>query len=103
MFISKRKPITLQAGKGTEFVNATIQQYLKRQGLNFHTTHTPDVLGAIIEGFNRTLQTNMYKRFTKNNTYCYLDVINELLTSYSNSARSAIGMSPSKVKPSNIY
>jgi len=98
-----RKPITIQTDKGTEFVNKTVQQYLKRQGVTFHTTHNPDIKAAIIERFNRTLKTKMYKYFTKNNTYRYLDVINKLLTSYNNSVHSTIGMPPSKVNPTNIY
>ena len=98
-----RKPITLQSDKGTEFVNSAVQRYLKQQGVNFHTTHNPDIKGAIIERFNRTLKTKMYKYFTKNNTYRYLDVIGKLLTSYNNSIHSTVGMAPSKVNPSNIY
>jgi len=43
-----RKPITIQSDKSTEFVNAIVQQYLKRQGVNFHTTHNPDIKGAVI-------------------------------------------------------
>ena len=72
-----RKPITIQSDKGTEFVNSSVQQYLKRQGVSFHTTHNPDIKGAIIERFNRTLKTRMYKYFTKNNTYRFSDVINK--------------------------
>ena len=34
-----RKPISIQSDKGTEFVNATVQQYLKHHGVSFHTTH----------------------------------------------------------------
>jgi len=97
-----RKPITIQSDKGTEFVNATVQQYLKRQGVDVYTTYNPDRKGAVIERFNRTLKTKIYKYFTKNNTYRYLDVINKLLTSY-NSVHSTIAMAPSKVSPSNIY
>ena len=44
----------------------------------------------------------MYKYFTKNNTYRYLDVINKFLTGY-NSVHPAIGMPLSKVNHSNIY
>ena len=44
----------------------------------------------------------MYKYFTKNNTYRYLEVTNKLLTSY-NSVHSTIAMDPSKVSSSNIY
>jgi transposase InsO family protein len=73
-----RKPITIESDKGTEFVNTTVQQYLKRQGVNFHMIHNPDIMGAVIERFNKSLKTRMYKYFTKNNTYRYLDVINKL-------------------------
>jgi len=45
----------------------------------------------------------MFKYFTKNNTYRYLDVINKLLIIYNNSVLSTIGMPPSKFNPSNIY
>src|SRR5215469_6570737 len=99
----KRKPISIQSDKGTEFVNSTVQRYLKNQGVNFHTTHNPDIKGAIIERFNRTLKSKMYRYFTGNNTYRYLDVIADLLTSYNNSVHSSIGIPPSKVNPSNIY
>jgi hypothetical protein len=80
-----------------------IFQYLKRQGVNFHMTHNPDIKGAVIERFNKSLKTRMYKYFTKNNTYRYLDVINTLLTGYNNSVHSTIAMPPSKVNPSNLY
>ena len=43
-----RKNITIQSDKGTEFVNATVQQYLKRQGVYFLSTHNPYVKGAVI-------------------------------------------------------
>ena len=98
-----RKPISIQSDKGTEFVNSTVQRYLKNQGVDFHTTHNPDIKGAIIERFNRTLKSKMYRYFTGNNTYRYLDVIADLLTSYNNSVHSSIGIPPSKVNPSNIY
>ena len=98
-----RKPITIQSDKGIEFVNATVRQYLKRQGVDFHTTHNPDIKGAVIERFNRTLKTKTYKYFTKNNTYCYLYVINNVLGSYNNSVHSTIVMPQSKVSPLNIY
>jgi transposase InsO family protein len=94
-----RKRISLQSDNGTDFVNLNVQQFLIRQGVDFHTTHNLDIKGAVIEGFNRTLKTKMFKYFTKNNTYRYLDVIYKLLTSYNKSVHSTIGMPPSKVNP----
>ena len=91
-----RKRITIQSDKGTEFVIATVQQYLKRQGVSFHTIHNPDIKGAIVEQFNRTLMTKVYKYFTKYNTYSYLDVINKLLASYNKSVHPTIGIPRAK-------
>jgi len=54
-----RKPLTIQSDKGIEFLNATVQQYLKRQGVAIHTTHNPDIRGAVIERFNFTLKANI--------------------------------------------
>ena len=45
-----RKPINIQSDKGTEFVNGNVPQYLKRQGVRFHTTLYRDIKGAIVEG-----------------------------------------------------
>ena len=51
-----RKPLTIQSDNGTGSVNAAVQQYWKRQGVSFHRTHNPDITGAIVENFNRTLK-----------------------------------------------
>ena len=80
-----------------------MQQYVKLQGVNVHTTNNPDIKGAVIERFNKSLKARMFKYFTKNNTYRYLDVIDKLLTGYNTSNHSTICMPPSKVNPSNIY
>ena len=51
-----RKPITIQSDKRTQFVNATIQQFLKRQGSNLYTTHNPNKKTSIIERFKRIVK-----------------------------------------------
>jgi hypothetical protein len=75
---------------------------MKRQGVSFHTTRNPYIKGAVIE-YNKSLKTKMYRYFTRNNKYRYLDVINKLLASYNNSFHSTIGRPPSKVNPTNIH
>jgi len=52
-----RKTNSIQLHNGTEFVNATVQQYLKRQGVGFHTIHKLDIKRVIIERFQRSLKT----------------------------------------------
>jgi hypothetical protein len=91
-----RKPFTTRSDKVIEFVNAVLQQYLKREGVNFHTTHNPDIKGSVIERFNKSFKTRMYKYFTKNITFRYLDVINKLLRVCNYYTHSTISMQPSK-------
>ena len=64
----ERNPLTLQLDKGTEFLNATVQRFLKQHGVSFHTKHNPNIKAAVFERFNRTLKTKMYKYFTRKNT-----------------------------------
>lgn len=89
------KPLTLQSDKGTEFLNVTVQRFLKQHGVSFHTTHNPDVKAAVIERFNRTLKTKMYKYFTRKNTYRYVVVLEKFVTAYNNLVHSTIGFAPS--------
>jgi len=98
-----RKPFTTQYDKGTEFLNVTVQQYLERQGVNFHTYHNPDINGAVIERFNKSLKSRMFKYFTKNNTYRYMDRLDKLLRDYNTSIHSTKGMALIEVSPYNIY
>jgi transposase InsO family protein len=43
-----RKPNTIQSDKGAVYVNATVQQYLKRQGIDFYRTQNPDIKGLLL-------------------------------------------------------
>jgi transposase InsO family protein len=46
--LQNRKPITIQSDKGAEFLNATVQRYFKRQGVDFHTTHNRVIKGLLL-------------------------------------------------------
>ena len=96
VLFENRKPIKIQSDKGTEFVNATVQQYLKRKGVSFHTTRNPDIKGAIGERFYRNLKKKCINNSLSTTRNTYLEVINKLLASYNNSIHSKIGMPRAK-------
>jgi Integrase core domain len=98
---AERKPRYVQSDKGTEFLNKKFQTYLKKLGIKFYTTNNPDTKASVVERFNRTLKTKMYKYFTYANTFKYVDVLPHLLTSYNNSVHSAINMAPNAVTKQN--
>ena len=74
----------LQSDKGTEFLNSTFQSMLRRRGIKFYTSENEDLKAAVVERFNRTLKTKMFRYFTHANTRRYLDVLDDLLHSYNN-------------------
>ena len=93
-----RKPNRLQTDKGKEFLNKPVQDYLKDNAIH-HIASESDQKAAMVERFNRTLKTRMWRYFTANNTYRYIDVLEELLTGYNHARHRTIGMAPADVRP----
>ena len=93
-----RKPTKLQTDKGTEFLNNPFQKYLDDLNVRHFTTENDDIKACIVERFNRTLKTRMWRYFTKNSTYRYLDVLPKLTKAYNNSYHRKIKTKPSDVK-----
>ena len=82
---SYQKPSILQTDQGKEFTNVHFQQYLKSQSIEFFTTYNEEIKACVVEQFNRTLKTKMWKYFTRNNTQVYIDVLDDLVWSYNHS------------------
>ena len=74
-----RKPHLLQTDKGTEFLNRNFQNLLKREKIRFFTTQN-ETKASVVERFNRTLKTKMWKYFTATNTHAYLKALPKLLS-----------------------
>lgn len=97
---STRKPNSLQTDQGKEFKNAKFQNFLKQKGVRFFTTYN-DTKAFVVERFNRTLKTKMWKYFTQNHTYRYIDVLDQLLKSYNHTFHSSIKRAPVDVNSEN--
>ena len=98
---SKRKPLSLQSDKGSEFKNKEFQQYLKKNKIHFFTTESPETKASIVERFQRTLKTRMWKYFTHNKTRRYVDIINQLVNNYNTTFHRSIQTSPTSVNKTN--
>jgi len=96
-----RKPNMVQSDKGTEFLNFTFQSMLKRHDIQFYTSENEDVKATVVERFNRTLKTKMYRFFTAKNTRRYVNVLPDLLHSYNHTHHRSIGMTPAEVDDGN--
>jgi hypothetical protein len=101
IFKSGRRPIRLQTDKGTEFINRVFQPFLKEHDMHFFTTYNEETKASIVESFNRTLKTKMWKYFTNRETLTYVDVLSEMVASYDHTVHRTIGIPPAEVTWAN--
>jgi len=91
----------LQSDKGTEFLNSSFQQVLQRHNIYFYTSENEDIKASVVERFSRMLKSKMYRYFTHNNTWQYVDVLQQLIDSYNATQHRSISMAPNEVDASN--
>ena len=65
-----------------------------------YTTNS-ETKAAVVERFNRTLKSRMWRYFTHHGNYRYMDIIGELVRGYNASYHRSIGISPDNVNPEN--
>ena len=99
--LSNGAPKTLQTDKGTEFLNRSLQKLLKEHGVHHFATHNEETKASIVERFNRTLKTRMWRYFTKTQSVRYVDVLQAFMRSYNGTYHRSIGMAPSEVTSTN--
>ena len=96
-----RSPEKLQTDKETEFLNRNFQSSLKERNIRFFTTNS-ELKTSVVERFNRTFKTRMWKYFTSKNTLVYIDILQDIVHGYNNSYHQSIGQSPASVSLLNV-
>ena len=97
----KRKPEKRRTDKGTEFINESFQQYLKKQGIQFYTaTNEPKV--SVVEMVNRTLKSKLYHYFTGVSSLHHIDLLQDIVDSYNNTYHRSIGRAPATASLLNV-
>jgi hypothetical protein len=91
-----RYPKAAQFDDGKEFYNVGVKTLLKDHDVHYFSTRNFRK-AALVERFNRTLKTRMWKYFTENRTKFWVDVLPALVKSYTNSTHRTIGMKPADV------
>jgi len=99
--MDQKPPTMTQSNKGTKLLNLTFQVMLRRHGILFYTSENEDLKASVVERFNRTLKTKMYRHFTYANPRRYVDDLDDLVHSYNNTYHRSIRMAPVEVGPRN--
>ena len=91
-----RCPEKIQTAKGTEFLNRNFQSFLKDKNVHFFTTNS-ELKASVVERFNRTLKTRMWKYFTAKNTRVYIGILQDIVHGNNKSYHRSIGPAPASV------
>lgn len=95
-----RIPLKLQTDKGTEFYNTHFQKVLDKYNITHFSTHS-EIKAGVVERFNRSLKTRMWKYLTSANSRRYINVIQDFVHAYNSSYHRSIKMAPKEVNADN--
>lgn len=94
---NERRPLSIQTDKGGEFNNLQFKNFLKTNNIQYFVSQNEKTKCQIVERFNRTLKTKLYKIFTYSNTKRYTDSLQTVVNTYNNTVHKSI-----KEKPKNV-
>ncbi|XP_018403204.1 PREDICTED: uncharacterized protein LOC108780109 [Cyphomyrmex costatus] len=77
----RRCPKNLQTDKGKEFYNSDVQKLLKKHNINHYSMYSV-MKASVVERFNRTLKNDMWKQFTYNGNYKWIEMLPRLVSDY---------------------
>ena len=95
-------PNVVQFDEGKEFYNVGVKTLLENKKIKYFSTKSGKK-AAIVERFNRTLKTMMWKYFYSNGTYNWVDVLDYLVENYNHTKHRSILMKPVDVNKTNGY
>ena len=97
---SGRKCWRLATDKGTEFLGQPFQDLLSEKDIN-HIIPKNEVKCAVVERYNRTLKSRLWRAFTKNRNFRWVDILPNIVMAINNSKNRITGCTPSSVNFSN--
>ena len=98
---SQHTPKKLWADHGNEFYNIKVQRLLKKHNIELYSTENEEKC-SVIERWNRTIKTKLWKYFTANGTHRWIDILQPLIDKYNSTKHRSIGLTPLDArKPSN--
>ena len=93
-------PNVLETDLGGEFINKSWQSFLKSKNIKYFISQGI-VKNSICERFNRTFSDKLFRYFDAKHVRNWVDVLQDLITSYNGQYHRSIGTSPNNVKNEN--
>jgi hypothetical protein len=99
---SHRRPIWGTTDRGKQFLNRSIHDMLKKEGIQFQVYRDPNVKCPVVKRSHPSTRYKVYKYMTYNNIYRYIDVMPQFVEGYNDTVHRTTGMAPSKVTDTDI-
>lgn len=90
----------LHVDMGKEFYNRSMEAMLRQRNIRIFSTFRTKK-AAIVERFNRTLKSKMWRMFSYRGSYKWIDILQNLIDEYNDSKHRAIKMPPNQVNYQN--
>ncbi|XP_053595503.1 uncharacterized protein LOC128667825 [Microplitis demolitor] len=90
----------LHGDRGKEFYDKEFQELMKRKNINMYSTFS-NLKASICERFNRTLKTNMWRKFTARGNYKWTEILEDLVHKYNTRKHRTIQLEPIDVTAKN--
>lgn len=94
-------PHNLQTDLGKEFYNRHVQQVLQKYNINHYSVYS-NKKAAIVERVNRTLKSKMWKVFSFQGSYKWLQILPEIVRDYNNTVHRTTNMKPNDVQQRHV-
>ena len=100
IFREGRTPNRNQSDQGTEFENRSVRALFQQHDIELFSVKSA-YKAALVERWNRTLKTKLWKYFTAKNTYKWLNVLQDIVYAYNHKRHRIIGCTPASVNERN--
>lgn len=100
IFAQGRKPRLLRTDQGKEFLNNKVSTLFKAKGIHHFVTEN-ELHSNVAERCIKTLKNRIFKYFTRNQTYKYIDVLQDIVYSYNRTYHRSIRRAPVDVNKDN--
>jgi hypothetical protein len=100
IFRKGRKPLYLRTDQGNEFTGKYVQHYLSKNNVHHFTALNP-LHANYAERVIRTLKGKLYRFFTANQTFRYIDHLEDIVDSYLNTVHRSTKMKPIDITEKN--
>jgi hypothetical protein len=92
-------PRQIRTDKGGEFVSSLTRTQLRNRGVGYYVTQNSQTKAGYAERLNKTLRLSIARYLTKNKTFRWIDILDDVIEAYNASYHRTIKMRPNDVTP----